>query len=143
MIDFDRVNPEFNDEFTEIVSATLFVSNTNGSSGFLRLNVDGRLSNAVEILPNQSETEITFTFPSGSVIDPRSTVNPGSANGVNITPQFLFNADGTGGTNNAIRASLRFRSAPDDDSVNVIGICLLYTSPSPRDRQKSRMPSSA
>ena len=24
-----------------------------------------------------------------------------------------------------------------------IGICLLYTSPSPRDRQKSRMPSSA
>ena len=25
----------------------------------------------------------------------------------------------------------------------VIGSCLLYTSPSPRDRQKSRMPSSA
>ena len=24
-----------------------------------------------------------------------------------------------------------------------LGICLLYTSPSPRDRQKSRMPSSA
>ena len=28
-----------------------------------------------------------------------------------------------------------------DKTVNVI--CLLYTSPSPRDRQKSRMPSSA
>ena len=28
----------------------------------------------------------------------------------------------------------------EEDSVNV---CLLYTSPSPRDRQKSRMPSSA
>ena len=27
--------------------------------------------------------------------------------------------------------------------VTEIGICLLYTSPSPRDRQKSRMPSSA
>ena len=26
---------------------------------------------------------------------------------------------------------------------NLIKICLLYTSPSPRDRQKSRMPSSA
>ena len=26
---------------------------------------------------------------------------------------------------------------------NVTGTCLLYTSPSPRDRQKSRMPSSA
>ena len=24
-----------------------------------------------------------------------------------------------------------------------LGLCLLYTSPSPRDRQKSRMPSSA
>ena len=27
--------------------------------------------------------------------------------------------------------------------LNDISICLLYTSPSPRDRQKSRMPSSA
>ena len=27
--------------------------------------------------------------------------------------------------------------------VGLLGICLLYTSPSPRDRQKSRMPSSA
>ena len=28
-------------------------------------------------------------------------------------------------------------------SIAVVGACLLYTSPSPRDRQKSRMPSSA
>ena len=28
-------------------------------------------------------------------------------------------------------------------SYSTVGICLLYTSPSPRDRQKSRMPSSA
>ena len=27
--------------------------------------------------------------------------------------------------------------------LNAISTCLLYTSPSPRDRQKSRMPSSA
>ena len=27
--------------------------------------------------------------------------------------------------------------------VELVGVCLLYTSPSPRDRQKSRMPSSA
>ena len=32
------------------------------------------------------------------------------------------------------------RFAPDSGRVK---ICLLYTSPSPRDRQKSRMPSSA
>ena len=33
-----------------------------------------------------------------------------------------------------------------EDTPNIIGMvnnCLLYTSPSPRDRQKSRMPSSA
>ena len=31
-----------------------------------------------------------------------------------------------------------------EDAVNaVLPVCLLYTSPSPRDRQKSRMPSSA
>ena len=29
------------------------------------------------------------------------------------------------------------------DSTNLIRICLLYTSPSPRDRTRSRMPSSA
>ena len=29
------------------------------------------------------------------------------------------------------------------DHITIIGGCLLYTSPSPRDRQKSRMPSSA
>ena len=29
------------------------------------------------------------------------------------------------------------------NGVKVLVICLLYTSPSPRDRQKSRMPSSA
>ena len=31
----------------------------------------------------------------------------------------------------------------DPNNPNPIEVCLLYTSPSPRDRQKSRMPSSA
>ena len=40
------------------------------------------------------------------------------------------------------------RRDPTDADLNnpnvvVLDICLLYTSPSPRDRQKSRMPSSA
>ena len=33
--------------------------------------------------------------------------------------------------------------AADDPIAVVNNLCLLYTSPSPRDRQKSRMPSSA
>ena len=36
-----------------------------------------------------------------------------------------------------------FLTIPLADIYNEISICLLYTSPSPRDRQKSRMPSSA
>ena len=31
----------------------------------------------------------------------------------------------------------------EDAEIIVVNTCLLYTSPSPRDRQKSRMPSSA
>ena len=34
-------------------------------------------------------------------------------------------------------------TALDIDDGALTGTCLLYTSPSPRDRQKSRMPSSA
>ena len=30
-----------------------------------------------------------------------------------------------------------------EEDMHLFGLCLLYTSPSPRDRQKSRMPSSA
>ena len=41
----------------------------------------------------------------------------------------------------------RLEGVEDCLTANVIGLdantCLLYTSPSPRDRQKSRMPSSA
>ena len=38
---------------------------------------------------------------------------------------------------------LRMSKTFGDDAVIGAGTCLLYTSPSPRDRQKSRMPSSA
>ena len=33
--------------------------------------------------------------------------------------------------------------AEEMDSIHTVGICLLYTSPSPRDQRGSRMPSSA
>ena len=36
-----------------------------------------------------------------------------------------------------------FNNSSDGGSFKLVNDCLLYTSPSPRDRQKSRMPSSA
>ena len=42
----------------------------------------------------------------------------------------------------AIAAAGRFNVLPYED-LELFKACLLYTSPSPRDRQKSRMPSSA
>ena len=38
---------------------------------------------------------------------------------------------------------LGLKICPDIDTIIYTLACLLYTSPSPRDRQKSRMPSSA
>ena len=40
--------------------------------------------------------------------------------------------------------SITFKDAQDNDIYEPpVGACLLYTSPSPRDRTRSRMPSSA
>ena len=50
----------------------------------------------------------------------------------------LFGPSGSGKT--TVLRTIAGLIAP---SEGVICICLLYTSPSPRDRQKSRMPSSA
>ena len=47
---------------------------------------------------------------------------------------------------NTITTALPFMSITPDSRAGGMGdagTCLLYTSPSPRDRQKSRMPSSA
>ena len=38
---------------------------------------------------------------------------------------------------------MTFENTKDKETVTEIGACLLYTSPSPRDRTRSRMPSSA
>ena len=42
-----------------------------------------------------------------------------------------------------LMSSINFMKSIKEFEVNNNSICLLYTSPSPRDRQKSRMPSSA
>ena len=60
----------------------------------------------------------------------------------NLGTIYIENQGGGAGT---IGASEVARSQPDGHTIMLgnTSICLLYTSPSPRDRQKSRMPSSA
>ena len=63
-----------------------------------------------------------------------------------ITREVMIGKVGVGGDN-----PIRIQSMTTTDTMNTKStidqsmrmICLLYTSPSPRDRQKSRMPSSA
>ena len=45
--------------------------------------------------------------------------------------------------NKRIKIGVRLNPNTDAKTLSQISTCLLYTSPSPRDRQKSRMPSSA
>ena len=47
------------------------------------------------------------------------------------------------GADGSLDRALNKASRTADGRVHVVMVCLLYTSPSPRDRQKSRMPSSA
>ena len=46
-------------------------------------------------------------------------------------------------TDNLIDQAMSVNAHPPAREMDMLMTCLLYTSPSPRDRQKSRMPSSA
>ena len=54
-----------------------------------------------------------------------------------------FLVGGTQANFTVIRTALRPHQGVISPETGHINVCLLYTSPSPRDRQKSRMPSSA
>ena len=52
--------------------------------------------------------------------------------------------DDSAGNEEFTSTQLSINTTGTDELLDEIdGLCLLYTSPSPRDRQKSRMPSSA
>ena len=89
-----------------------------------------------------------------SVVDPHHTMSEhgiasdtslGDMSGVRpvprITIQSFCESDGVRQTLETAASDRRMSRA--HVSVNMGGICLLYTSPSPRDKRQSRMPSSA
>ena len=92
------------------------------------------------------------------IIDRSSRTQSGTSTIRNVQTQLCFDfktdvlVDSIiGGQLNMTKLNLSFDATLPEDSIihgverNVVNyyICLLYTSPSPRDRQKSRMPSSA
>ena len=94
---------------------------TGGEESFGLNSVDPD-SDAAAILIGVDLTNITINN-TGTISDPDFVISAFSGTTVNNTGtgQILSDTDGTG-----------------DDNI-----CLLYTSPSPRDRTRSRMPSSA
>ena len=64
-----------------------------------------------------------------------------SRSGVDVT--VFERRDALGGIVRHVIPGFRIPGEAIDNDVRLMEACLLYTSPSPRDRQKSRMPSSA
>ena len=112
---------EFQAKYSELADATVSVE----------------LTNAIET--SETETAVTGTAVTGTAVtgpSGESLYKLGAGQieydiTCNSTPGFFANADDD---------SIVIYLEPTDDGIIT---CLLYTSPSPRDRQKSRMPSSA
>ena len=115
------------------------------ASCFEIIGVVGRFNETFQLLPRiASDLPCAETF-----------VPPGDTIGIPRDETFdivAWNIEWFGDENNSPRAGNPLSDPIQRDSVltilqqldaDVYAVCLLYTSPSPRDRQKSRMPSSA
>ena len=69
--------------------------------------------------------------PEPTYSDPMMMAEGGEVFEVDDDPEFMA------------ESSMAMKSPVTDPNADLRKTCLLYTSPSPRDRQKSRMPSSA
>ena len=124
---------------------------------FLMPGHKGRLD---EIAVLNSHFDFTESFDTDNLNNPQGAIKRSQIRAANV-----FGAKSTfytvNGSSGAIIASVFYSTKPGDSilvsrnchisviraaiirRLKVFYICLLYTSPSPRDRQKSRMPSSA
>ena len=138
-------------------SITMEVQVTDSESGFLS-DLQGMEPVFIRIADSENKTELGGEFVVYDIQDRRNVGGKSSAVLMLCTPDFLNNA--------ANKVSRRFGKGmgikihdivKDEILTDLMGIqperllnfepcvntCLLYTSPSPRDRTRSRMPSSA
>ena len=136
------------------IAGTLDVTGATGIDGNFDINTDkftvasatgntviaGTLSVAGNVdLGDAASDDIAVNGSITTALIPKTEVNIGSASKKwNEVHANSFYGDGANLTNTG--ATL---NEPTSGSQRLVTTCLLYTSPSPRDRQKSRMPSSA
>ena len=104
----------------------------------------GNADTKTEIYQNLDRFNVQFQFDAGDLTIGRQAISFGSARMINPTDVFLpfdvqtFNTEYRTGVD-----AIRFQRPVGELGEIDLGICLLYTSPSPRDQRGSRMPSSA
>ena len=90
--------------------------------------------------------------PDGSMIeitDDTAVINPGVGTTINIAEGVTQTIQDSTTIDDRLNANILLDGDGDNDDVTItnagtlINLCLLYTSPSPRDQRGSRMPSSA
>ena len=118
---------------------SLATLNATAETGNPRVNQLGYLPNGSKIATYKTSATSAQTWQlkqNGTVVASGQTTNFGSdaASGDNLQQIDLSSVNSTG---------TGFTLTVGSDTSYPFAICLLYTSPSPRDRQKSRMPSSA
>ena len=135
----------------------LSLFNASGQGGSFRLTAFGDDGAQVPILDESGAQTLSRDFAVGGF--QQSQLQAADLGLTDSTKRYILKASpvGTGGTLIAAASTLDRRNNDlcqvSDDTPRIAGAadtpldyfipCLLYTSPSPRDRQKSRMPSSA
>ena len=101
---------------------------------------------AIVIDPKGDISNLLLTFPNLSPEEFRPWVDEGQASREGVSPEVFATNEAEkwkAGLKEWGQDAARIRKMRETVDLRVYTPCLLYTSPSPRDRQKSRMPSSA
>ena len=114
-------------------ASSIGISSFSNDSGF----TDDTAANAAQNTANTASTNATDAQNKSQHFDTNGDISLG----INIGSQGHIRGGINAANNSGTGVFLGFQTG--DTSTPRFRVCLLYTSPSPRDRQKSRMPSSA
>eukprot|EP00828_Plagiopyla_frontata_P022955 TRINITY_DN29524_c0_g2_i1.p3 TRINITY_DN29524_c0_g2~~TRINITY_DN29524_c0_g2_i1.p3 ORF type:complete len:154 (-),score=69.48 TRINITY_DN29524_c0_g2_i1:42-503(-) len=134
-----------------VVGVVTFLAKDDRIERFVLTTDDDRLAHYPRKV-HVREDNVTFDAPAGPLAGTTTLPPEGSGNsGVVflsgdrcVDPGLIRGVTRSLATNNLASLIIAVRGCDGEQGEpHVLCVCLLYTSPSPRDRQKSRMPSSA